>query len=63
MGCRLMVLKDIVKFLEDTLKRVELGETDILVDAGSRKNSAPVIKNYLFVLNNYNKCVLVTYFV
>lgn len=27
---------------------IKAGETDILVDAGSRKNSAPVIKEYLF---------------
>ena len=27
---------------------IKAGDTDILVDAGSRKNSAPVIKDYLF---------------
>ena len=31
---------------------IKAGDTDILVDAGSRKNSAPVIKEYLFDKNS-----------
>lgn len=31
---------------------IKAGDTDILVDAGSRKNSAPVIKDYLFDANS-----------
>ncbi len=31
---------------------IKAGDTDILVDAGSRKNSAPTIKNYLFDSNS-----------